>query len=55
MMGYKICFNGEIWIIIPKLFLFPLLIWSTEILVQNNQGNVYALNGDEGQPDQILG
>ena len=30
MMGHIICFNGKIWIIIPKLFLLPLLIWSTE-------------------------
>ena len=29
MMGHKICFYGEIWRIIPKLSLLPLLIWST--------------------------
>ena len=29
MMGHKICFYGEIWPIIPKLFLLPLLILST--------------------------
>ena len=29
MMGHKICFNGKIWKIIPKLSLLPLLIWST--------------------------
>ena len=29
MMGHKICFYGEIWIIIPKLSLLPLLILST--------------------------
>ena len=29
MMGHKICFYGEIWLIIPKLSLLPLLIWST--------------------------
>ena len=29
MMGHKICLNGEIWLIIPKLSLLPLLIWST--------------------------
>ena len=28
MMGPKICFNGEIWIILSKLSLL-LLIWST--------------------------
>ena len=27
MIGHKICFYGEIWLIIPKLL--PLLIWST--------------------------
>ena len=29
MVGHKICSNGEIWLIIPKLSLLPLLIWST--------------------------
>ena len=29
MMGHKICFYGEILIIIPKLPPLPLLIWST--------------------------
>ena len=29
MMGHKICFHGEIWKIIPKLSLLPLLTWST--------------------------
>ena len=31
MMGHKICFCVEIWLIIPKLYLLPLLIWSTEM------------------------
>ena len=30
MMGHKICFYGDIWQIIPKLSLLPLLIWSTD-------------------------
>ena len=30
--GHKICFYGEIWLIIPKLSLFPPLIWGTEKL-----------------------
>ena len=30
MVGHKICFYGEMWLIIPKLSLLPLLIWSTE-------------------------
>ena len=30
MMAHKICFNEEIWIIIPKLSLLLLLIRSTE-------------------------
>ena len=34
MMGCKICFNGEIWLVIPKLSLLPLLIWSTELQVK---------------------
>ena len=29
MMGHKICFNGETWLIIPKLSLFPFFISST--------------------------
>ena len=29
MMSHKICFYGEIKLIIPKLSLLPLLIWST--------------------------
>ena len=31
MMGHKICLNGEIWQIIPKLSLLPLFIWSTDM------------------------
>ena len=31
MMGHKICFYGEVWIVIPKLSLLPLLIWCTGI------------------------
>ena len=33
MMGHKICFDGEIWLIIPKLSLLLLLIWSTVIKI----------------------
>ena len=29
MRGHKVCFNGKIRKIIPKLSLLPLLIWST--------------------------
>ena len=29
MVGHKICSNGEIGLIIPKLSLLPFLIWST--------------------------
>ena len=32
MMGHKMCFYGEIWIIISKLILLPLLIWITGIV-----------------------
>ena len=31
MMGHKICFYVELLLIIPKLSLLPLLIWSTAI------------------------
>ena len=33
MMGHKICFYEEIWIIIPKLSHLPLLIWSSDLVV----------------------
>ena len=33
MMGHKICFYGEIWLIIPKLSLLPLLVWSSVMSV----------------------
>ena len=29
MVGHKICFYGEIWLIIPKLSMLPLLIWNS--------------------------
>ena len=32
MMGHKICLMGEIWLIILKLSLLPLLIWGTAFL-----------------------
>ena len=33
-MGHKICFDGEIWLIIPELSLSPLFIWSTVKILQ---------------------
>ena len=36
MMGHKICLNKEIWLIIPKLSLLPLLIWSTVVHFDNS-------------------
>ena len=30
MMGHNMCFTGEIWKIIPKLSLLPLLNWSKQ-------------------------
>ena len=33
MMGHKICFYREMWLIIPKLSLLTLLIWSTGVAV----------------------
>ena len=38
MMGHKICFNTEIWLIIPKLALLPLLIWRAENYCINLDG-----------------
>ena len=36
MMGHKICFYGEILLIIPKLSLLPLLMWSTAWCIVNH-------------------
>ena len=33
MLGSKICFDGEIWLIIRKLSLLLLLIWSTDSFI----------------------
>ena len=42
MMGHKICFNGEIRLIIPKLSLLPLLIWSTKYYdILNNYFSIW--------------
>ena len=45
MMGHKICFDGELWIIIPKLSLLLLLIWSTDS---------YNTNADAKKKRKIL-
>ena len=39
-MGHKICFNRKIWIIIHKLSLLPLHIWSTDLLYKNGQSGI---------------
>ena len=44
MMGHKICFHGEIWLIIPKLSLLTLLIRSTESLRKIKQ--LFSANSD---------
>ena len=41
MMGHNISFEGDIWKIIPKLSLLPLLAWST---AESNE-NWYAVVG----------
>ena len=46
MVGHKICFYGEILLIIPKLYLLPLLIWSTAWVFQNTLQRRYNA-GDE--------
>ena len=33
MVGHKICFYGEMWLIIPELSLLLLLIWSSAIII----------------------
>ena len=37
MMGHKICFYGEIALLIPKLSLLPLLIWSTDLFMKSSK------------------
>ena len=55
MMGHKTCFYEEIWVIIPKLSLLPLLIWSAELqlqitlVFQDNPGMILI-----SQPKDIL-
>ena len=46
MMGHKIWFFGETWLIIPKLSLLPLLIWSTDTTLSSLTGTaVFAQTG----------
>ena len=40
MMGHKICFYGEKWLITPKFSLLPLLNWNTDC-----KGNMYTSRG----------
>ena len=63
MVGHKICFYGEILLIIPKLSLLPLLIWSTgqitfflsqketstgvHVFLEDTSGNGTFINGDK--------
>ena len=42
MMGHKICFYEEILILIPKLSLLLLLIWSPDLRKQLNKVNWYT-------------
>ena len=46
MRGHEICFYGELWLIIPKLSLFPLLIWSSEITQAGNMEERPLTSGD---------
>ena len=39
MMCHKICFYEEIWLIIPKLSVLPLLIWSTDVSLSQGCSN----------------
>ena len=47
MMGHKICFYGEIWLIISKLSLLPLLIWSTDICANVNGAHKLCFQSTE--------
>ena len=47
MIGLKICFNGAIWLIIPKLSLLPLLIWSTIYHTENSKTRATRIDPNE--------
>ena len=54
MMGHKIYFYREIWLIIPKMSLLLLLIWSTGPLTSSaNKVDPYQ-NALQEQSDQSL-
>ena len=56
MMGHKICFYGEIWLIIPKSSLLPLLMWSTDIQLSTTRQTWDQARGlNEGEDFLILG
>ena len=43
MMGHKICFDGEIWLIIPKLSLLLHLIWSNVKIHEIGDTQLYPI------------
>ena len=45
MVDHRICFYGEIWLIIPKLSLF-LLIWSSGTVNKKNAKKLKSLDQD---------
>ena len=47
MMGHKICFYLEIWLIIPKLFLLPLLTWNIAMYFS------YFTGAEIGSPNEF--
>ena len=55
MIGHKIYFYGEIWLIIPKLSLLPLLIWSTEVSLErkilHDYNQIHFLKRRSGTPE----
>ena len=51
MMGHYICFKGVVWKLIPKLFVLPLLIWSTDKpLLVWLIADIIAKNYDDDSP-----
>ena len=53
MMGHKISFNEDLWIIIPKLSLLPLLICSTAVFRIDSDPSAY-LHRPEGDSSFCL-
>ena len=55
MVGHKICLYGEIWLIIPKLSVLPLLIWSTDLEIEGSLKLVWVFGVAKFQKILVFG